>query len=78
MMKLNFCEAYHYWAQQKFKDWLATHKQGRMKLFNEWTDDGMYKVPEADNDKNFIKWLDEKRKADKERQKQYRKENKNV
>lgn len=65
-MKLNRYQAwhYHYIAKIKlpFKLWIKEKPQGKMQFFGEWEDNGMYDIPEADDNKEFKKWLLEDRK----------------
>ena len=65
-MKLNRYEAwhYHYIAQikQPFNLWIKEKPQGKMQFFGEWEDNGMYDIPEADDNEEFQKWLSEDRK----------------
>ena len=71
-MKLNRYEAwhYHYIAQikQPFKLWINTKPQGKMKFFDEVMKNGIYNVPEADDNEEFQKWiLNERNKYEKGR-----------
>lgn len=65
-MKLNRYEAWHYHyiakIKQPFKLWIKEKPQGKMQFFGEWEDNGMYDVPEADDNEEFKKWLLEDRK----------------
>lgn len=65
-MKLNIYEAwhYHYIAQikQPFNLWIKERPQGKMKFFGEVVKNGIYDVPEADDNEEFKKWLLEERK----------------
>ena len=60
-MKLNFYQAWHFHyiarIRQPFKLWLKTKKQGKMKFFGEVMENRMYDVPEADDNKEFKKWI---------------------
>lgn len=71
-MKLNFYQAWHFHyiarIKQPFKLWIKTKPQGKMKFFGEVMGNGMYDVPEADDSKEFQKWiLNERKKYEKER-----------
>lgn len=65
-MKLNFYEAWHYHyiaeIKQPFKLWIKEKKQGKMKFFGEVIKNGIYDVPEADDNEEFQKWILEERK----------------
>ena len=70
-MKLNFYQAWHYHRVAKiekpFKLWIKEKPQGKMQFFGEWEDNGMYDIPEADDNEEFQKWLlDERIKMKKE------------
>lgn len=64
-MKLNYYQAwnYHYIARirQPFKLWLKTKKQGKVKIYGEREDNGMYDIPEADDNEEFQKWISERK-----------------
>lgn len=71
-MKLNFFEAWHFHyiakIEKPFKLWIVEKKQGKMKFFGEVMENGMYDVPEADDNEVFQKWiLEERKKYEKER-----------
>lgn len=65
-MKLNTYQAWHYHyiakIKQPFKLWIKRKNQGKMKFFGEWEDNGMYDIPEADDNEEFKKWILEERK----------------
>ena len=65
-MKLNRYEAWHFHyiarIRQPFKLWITTKKQGKMLFFDEVMEDGIYDVPEADDNEEFKKWILEERK----------------
>lgn len=65
-MKLNFYEAWHYHyiaeIKQPFKLWIKEKKQGKLKFFGEVMKNGIYDVPEADDNEEFQKWILEERK----------------
>lgn len=65
-MKLNFFEAWHFHCitkiEKPFKLWLKSKPQGKTKFFGEVVDDGMYDVPEADDNEEFKKWILNERK----------------
>lgn len=65
-MKLNRYQAWHYHylskIKQPFKLWIKEKPQGKMQFFGEWEDNGIYDVPEADDNEEFKKWLLEDRK----------------
>lgn len=65
-MKLNRYQAWHYHhiakIKQPFKLWVKTKPQGKMKFFGEVMENGMYDVPEADDNEEFQNWLVEDRK----------------
>lgn len=65
-MKLNRYQAWHYHKiaeiKQPFNLWIKTKPQGKMLFFCEWEDNGIYDVPEADDNEEFKKWLVEDRK----------------
>lgn len=72
-MKLNIYQAWHYHyiaeIKQPFNLWIKTKPQGKVKVYLDWVGDGMYDVPEADDNKEFQKWiLEERKKNDKETQ----------
>lgn len=60
-MKLNTYQAWHYHKiaeiKQPFNLWIKTKKQGKMKFFGEVMENGMYDVPEADDNKAFKEWI---------------------
>lgn len=60
-MKLNRHEAWHYHSiakiKQPFNLWIKEKPQGKMQFFGEWEDNGIYDVPEADDNEEFKKWL---------------------
>lgn len=71
-MKLNFYQAWHYHRiaeiKQPFKLWIKEKKQGKMKFFGEVMKNGIYDVPEADDNEAFKKWiLNERKKYEKGR-----------
>lgn len=65
-MKLNYYEAWHYHyiakIKQPFNLWLKTKPQAKMTFFGEVMGNGMYDVPEADDNKAFKEWILEERK----------------
>lgn len=65
-MKLNFHQAWHFHKiakiEKPFNVWIKTKKQGKMKFFGEVMENGMYDIPEADDDENFKKWILKERK----------------
>lgn len=65
-MKLNFFEAWHFHyiakIEKHFKLWIVEKKQGKMKFFGEVMENGMYNIPEADDNEEFQKWILEERK----------------
>lgn len=65
-MKLNFYQAWNFHRiariKQPFKLWLKSKPQGKMKVYGELEDNGMYEVPEAENNEEFMKWILEERK----------------
>ena len=65
-MKLNFYQAWHYHyitkIEKPFKLWIKTKKQGKTKFFGEVMKNGIYDVPEADDNEEFKKWILEERK----------------
>lgn len=70
-MKLNFFEAWNFHRiariKQPFKLWLKSKPQGKVKVYGEWEDNGMYDVPEADDNEEFKKWiLNERKKYEKQ------------
>lgn len=60
-MKLNFYQAWHYHRiaeiEKPFKLWIKTKPQGKMKFFGEVMKNEIYDVPEADDNKEFKKWI---------------------
>lgn len=71
-MKLNFFQAWYYHRiariKQPFKLWIKEKKQGKMKFFGEVMKNGIYDVPEADDNVEFQKWiLDERKRCEKGR-----------
>ena len=70
-MKLNFYNAWHVHhiarIKQPFKLWLKSKPQGKVKVYGELEDNGMYDVPEADDNDDFKKWiLNERKKYEKQ------------
>ena len=69
-MNLNFYQAWHYHyiakIKQPFKLWLKTKPQGKVKVYGEWEDNGMYDIPEADDNEEFQKWILNERKKNEE------------
>ena len=64
-MKLNRYEAWHYHSiaqiKQPFNLWIKDKPQGKMQFFGEWEDNGIYDIPEADDNEEFKKWVSEER-----------------
>lgn len=76
-MKLNFYEAHYFFnifskSKSSFSEWLKSKPQGKVKIFGEWQDDGMYQIDEADDNADFKAWHKSKREADKKRQEEHR------
>ena len=60
-MKLNFFEAWHFHyiakIEKPFMLWIVEKKQVKMKFFGELMKNGIYDVPEADDNEEFKKWI---------------------
>lgn len=69
-MKLNIYQAWHYHyiakIKQPFKLWIKSKPQGKVKVYLDWVDNGIYDVPEADDNEEFQKWLLNERKKNEE------------